>query len=88
MFLGTSTDSMRGSHMVVGFTTAYATVPITTEVVSSYPTHGKVYSIQQYVIKFVTDLGMSVVFSGYSGFLHDITEILLKVALNTLTLLL
>ena len=62
---------MRGSHMVVGFTTAYATVPITTEVVSSYPTHGKVYSIQQYVIKFVTDLGMSVVFSGYSGFLHQ-----------------
>ena len=35
---------------------------------------------------------MSVVFSGYSGFLHyktdrhDITEILLKVALNTITL--
>ena len=26
----------------------------------------------------------SVVFSGYSGFLHDITEILLKVALNTI----
>ena len=37
--------------------------------------------------------GMSVVFYGYSGFLpnktvrHDITEILLKVALNTITLI-
>ena len=31
-------------------------VPITTNVVSSNPTHGEVYSIQQYVIKFVSDL--------------------------------
>ena len=30
-------------------------VPITTDV-SSNPAHGKVYSIQQYVIKFVSDL--------------------------------
>ena len=30
----------------------------------------------------------SVVFSVYSGFLHDIAEILLKVALNTITLIL
>ena len=29
---------------------------ITTEVVSSNPTHGEVYSIQHYVIKFVSDL--------------------------------
>jgi hypothetical protein len=28
-------------------------VPITTEVVSANPTHGEVYSIQYYVIKFV-----------------------------------
>jgi len=54
---------------------------------------GEVYSIQHYVIKFVSDLGQ------VSGFLwgtpvssinktdcHDITEILLKVALNTITL--
>ena len=64
-------------------------VPITTNVVSSIPTHGEMYSMQPYVIKFVSDL---------SGFLRvllcpptinltdDITEILLKVALNTLTL--
>jgi len=49
---------------------------ITTKVVSSNPTNGEVYSIQHYVM----------VFSGYSGFLHhDATEILLKLALNTIT---
>jgi hypothetical protein len=32
-----------------------ATVPITTKVVSSKPVHGEVYSIQHYVIKFVSD---------------------------------
>jgi hypothetical protein len=31
-------------------------VPITTKVVSSYPVQGEVYSIQHYVIKFVSDL--------------------------------
>ena len=31
-------------------------VPITTNVVSSNPAHGEVYSIQQYKIKFVSDL--------------------------------
>jgi hypothetical protein len=31
-------------------------VPITTKVVSFNPAHGEVYSIQQYVIKFVIDL--------------------------------
>ena len=30
-------------------------VAITTKVVSSNPTHGEVYSIQHYVIKFVSD---------------------------------
>ena len=38
-------------------------------VVSSNPAHGEVYSIQHYLIKFVSDL--SVVFYGYSGFLHQ-----------------
>ena len=53
---------------------------------------GEVYSIQHYVIKFASD------FRQVSGFLrvpvsstnktdcHDITEILLKVALNTINL--
>ena len=31
-------------------------VPITTKVVSSNPVHREVYSIQHYVIKFVSDL--------------------------------
>ena len=56
-------------------------VPITNKVVCSNPIHGKVYSMQHYEIKFVSDLRRSVVFS---GFRHDITEILLKVALNTI----
>jgi hypothetical protein len=40
------------------FTIAFQTqsVPITTNVVSSNPAHGEVYSIQHYVIKFVNDL--------------------------------
>ena len=54
-------------------------MPIITKVVSSNPFHGKMYSIQHYVIKFVSDLRQ------VGGFLcHDITEILLKVALNTI----
>jgi hypothetical protein len=31
-------------------------LPITTKVVSSNPVHGEVYSIQHYVIKFVSNL--------------------------------
>ena len=45
-------------RMVVGCKTIYAIieVPITTKVVSSNHAHGGVYSIQHYVIKFVSDL--------------------------------
>ena len=39
-------------------------------VVNSNPVHGEVYPIQHYVIKFVSDCGRSVVFSGYSGVLY------------------
>ena len=81
--------------MVVGFTTTYTiiqSVLIITKVVSSNPVHGEVYSIQHYVIKFVSDLrqvclwfspGTSVS-STNKTYLHDITEILLKVVLNTI----
>jgi hypothetical protein len=50
---------------------------------------GEVCSMQHYVIKFISDLRMSVTFFGYSGFIHqlssplrynDMTEILLTVA--------
>ena len=54
-------------------------LPITTIVVSSNSFHDEVYSIQHYVIKSVSDLRQ------VSGFLHNITEILLKVALNTIS---
>jgi hypothetical protein len=40
-------------------------VPITTKVVSLNPVHGEVYSIQHYVIKFVSDLRQ------VGGFLHQ-----------------
>jgi hypothetical protein len=42
--------------MVFEFTTTCAIKPITSKVVSANPTHGEVYSIQHYVIKFVSDL--------------------------------
>jgi hypothetical protein len=68
-------------------------VPIITKVVSSILTHGKLYSIQYYEIKFVSDFrqvsGFSpgiLVFSTNETDHHDITEILLKVALSIITL--
>jgi hypothetical protein len=63
-------------------------VPITINVVSWNPAHGEVYSIQHYVIQFVSDLAFpsTPVFSTNKSDRHDITEILLKVALNTINL--
>ena len=58
-------------------------VPIMPEVVSSNPAHGEMYTVQHYVIKLVSDKQLGG-FSEYSSFRHhDITEILLKVAINT-----
>ena len=65
-------------------------VPITTEALSWYPAHCEVYSINHYAIRFVSDLGMIVFFSlspvssNSKTDRHHITEILLKVALNTI----
>ena len=66
---------------------------ITNNLVSSNPDHGEMYLIQHYVIKFVSDLPQA------SGFLlvfrfhpllkadcHDITEILLKLAVSAINL--
>ena len=68
-------------------------VPIITNVVSSNHAHGGVYSIQHYVINFVSELAAGWWFSPgipecsiYKIDCHNITEILLKVALNTITL--
>ena len=45
-------------------------VPITIKVMSLNHAHGEVYSIQQYVIKIVSDLQQISCFLQYSGFLH------------------
>ena len=64
-------------------------VHIITKIVSLNPFHGEVYSIQHYVIKFVSDLRQV---SGLLWFPPPIkltaTEILLKVVLNTINLIL
>ena len=68
-------------------------VPVTTSIVSYNRVHGEVYSIQHYMIKFVSDLGQVGVFLGVPRFppkktdRHNITEILLKLALNIITLI-
>ena len=68
-------------------------VPITTKAVSSNPSDGDEYSIQLYVIKFVSDLqqvgGCLWVLQSpppKKTYLNDISKILLKVVLNTTTL--
>ena len=72
-------------RMVFGFK-----VSITTKIVSSNSVHDNVCSIQHDVIKFVSDLLL--LFSIFSGFFANkndhsyITEILLEVALNTITI--
>ena len=42
--------------MTVGFTTTMQSKPVTTKVVSSNPIQAKLYSIQNYVIRFVNAL--------------------------------
>jgi hypothetical protein len=68
-------------------------VPITTNVASSNPAHGEVYSIQHYVITFVSDLRqvgsfLQVLLASSTNKTdrQDINEILLKVALNIMTI--
>jgi len=80
--------------MVVGFQLPVHSVPITTKAVSLNHVHGEVYSIQHYVIKFVSDVQLvdgfrfspgTRVSSTNKADHHDITEMLLKVVLNTIT---
>ena len=67
---------------------AVQSLSITTNVARSNST--QVYLIPHQMLKVVSDLRRQVVFFGYSGFLHyktdlhDITEILLKLSLNTI----
>jgi hypothetical protein len=46
--------------------------PITTNVLSSNPAHDEIYSIQHYVIKFVSDFRQADGILGYFGFLHQL----------------
>ena len=75
--------------MDVDFQLHVQSVPIPTKAVSLNPAHVVVYSMQHYVIKFVIDLrqvgGFLLVSSTNKTDRCDITEILLKVALNTIT---
>ena len=79
-------------RMVFRFPTTYSIIAYHTKAVSLNPAHGEVYSMQHYVIKFVSALRRSMVFTGYSvpstnkTDRHDITELLLKVLLNTIVI--
>ena len=80
-------------RMVVEFTTTYAISAYRHERCELESHSGEVYSIQHYVIKFFTNLrqvgfslGTMVSFTNKTDF-NDITEILLKVVLNTITLI-
>ena len=78
---------------LVGFTTTYAISVYHRWSYEFESRSGEVYSIQHYVIKFVTDLrherwfslGTLVSFTNKTD-RHDITEILFKMALNTINL--
>jgi hypothetical protein len=60
-------------------------MPITSNVVSPNPTPGEAYSIQLYVIMFVNDMWHPVSSTNKTD-RHNITETLLTVALNIITL--
>ena len=69
-------------------------VPMTSNVVSSNPANGDVYSIENYMIKFVSDLRqvgfflcLPPVSLDNKSYRHNIIKALLKVALNTITLI-
>ena len=73
-------------RMVVGFTATCA-ISAYHQVVSSNPAHGQVYSIQHYVIKLVSNLRqVGGFFPHQKTDRQNITAILLKVALNMITL--
>ncbi len=55
-----------------GYNVHMQSVPITTNVVRLNPADDEMYSIQHYVINFVSDLRqIGCFFFGYSGFLHQ-----------------
>ena len=74
-------------RMVVGFTTTHAISAHHHYRCEFESRSDKVYSIQHYVIKFVSDFSLGIpVSSTNKTERHNITEIVLKVMLNTITL--
>ena len=77
---------MRGGRgcdrMIAGFTTTYAISAYYHWCCEFESRSGR--GVQHYVIKFVSDLWFSLVSSTNKTDRHDITEILLKVALNAI----
>jgi len=59
--------SRHGRHRMVHV----QSVPITTKIVSSNPVHGEVYLINIMWSSLSVTCDRSVVFTGYSGFLHQ-----------------
>ena len=79
----------RRDRMVVGSTTTYAISAYNHQRCAFEFRSGEVYSIQHYVIKFVSDGGFLLLLrfsSTNKTDLHEITEILLEMVLNTITL--
>jgi hypothetical protein len=79
--------------MVVGFKTTYASSAYHHQRSEFESSAGEVCTIQHYVISFVSDLQQISGFLPVLGFphtnktdRHDITEIVLRVVLNTITL--
>ena len=92
-YLQTFLKQIRSCHgRVVLDLLSVQSVLIITKAVSSNPAEGEVYSIQHYVIKFASDLRQVGGFHWVLRFppsiklCYKITEILLKVALNTIIL--
>jgi hypothetical protein len=85
-----SYQTLKGAFVVIDLQLPLQSVPITTKVVSSNPVHGEMYSIQHYVKKLVSWLATGRWFTPVSSTnkadRYDMTEILLKVALNTITI--
>ena len=90
IFLPYFSGSRCRDRMVVGFTTTYMqSVPITTDVVGSTPAQGDVYNVicDKVCQQLATGRWFSLitpVSSSNKSHRHNITEILLKVPLNTI----
>ena len=82
----------KNTHNVTYIHGSMQSVSFTSKIMSSNPAHAEVYSIQHYMINLSVTCCRSIVFSMHSGFFlhkttdpHHLTELSLKVALNTIS---